>query len=100
VDLAGSERVAHTGAEGTTLREGAHINQSLLSLSKVIAKLADLATKVSILLLAQCTIVSLIVLQTKPSAMDMHIPYRESKLTLILSGALGGNARTLIGRIS
>jgi centromeric protein E len=41
VDLAGSERIAHTGAEGVRLREGAHINKSLLTLSTVINKLSQ-----------------------------------------------------------
>ena len=41
VDLAGSERVGHTGAEGVRLKEGSHINKSLLSLSTVIGKLAS-----------------------------------------------------------
>ena len=41
VDLAGSERVANTGAEGKRLKEGAHINKSLLTLGTVIGKLSD-----------------------------------------------------------
>lgn len=41
VDLAGSERVANTGAEGQRLKEGAHINKSLLTLGTVIGKLSD-----------------------------------------------------------
>ncbi len=41
VDLAGSERAVHTKAEGITLKEGSHINKSLLNLGTVIAKLAE-----------------------------------------------------------
>lgn len=41
VDLAGSERISHTGAEGMRLKEGGHINKSLLALSTVIAKLSE-----------------------------------------------------------
>ena len=41
VDLAGSERVGHTGAEGLRLKEGGHINKSLLALATVIGKLSD-----------------------------------------------------------
>lgn len=41
VDLAGSERTAHTGAEGVRLKEGGHINKSLLTLGTVIAKLSE-----------------------------------------------------------
>ncbi|KAJ3291089.1 hypothetical protein HK104_006336 [Borealophlyctis nickersoniae] len=71
VDLAGSERVGHTGAEGIRLKEGGHINKSLLTLGTVISKLSDGGDRV-------------------------HIPYRDSKLTRILQPSLGGNARTAI----
>ncbi|KAJ1982596.1 hypothetical protein H4R35_000222 [Dimargaris xerosporica] len=74
VDLAGSERVAHTGAEGARLREGAHINKSLLALGTVIAKLTE----------------------TDHDRTSVHIPYRDSKLTRILEPSLGGNAKTAI----
>eukprot|EP00002_Diphylleia_rotans_P039226 TRINITY_DN9055_c0_g1_i4.p1 TRINITY_DN9055_c0_g1~~TRINITY_DN9055_c0_g1_i4.p1 ORF type:complete len:1927 (+),score=590.84 TRINITY_DN9055_c0_g1_i4:53-5833(+) len=70
VDLAGSEKASLTGAEGIRLKEGAHINKSLLTLGTVIAKLSEGSTT--------------------------HIPYRESKLTRILQPSLGGNARTAI----
>ncbi|KAJ2801159.1 hypothetical protein H4R21_002891, partial [Coemansia helicoidea] len=72
VDLAGSERVGHTGAEGQRLKEGAHINKSLLALGSVIARLSE------------------------DGGDRGHIPYRDSKLTRILQPSLGGNARTLI----
>jgi centromeric protein E len=71
VDLAGSERVGHTGAEGLRLKEGGHINKSLLALASVIAKLSEGNDR-------------------------MHIPYRDSKLTRILQPSLGGNAKTAI----
>ena len=38
-DLAGSERASQTNADGTRLKEGSHINRSLLTLTKVIRKL-------------------------------------------------------------
>lgn len=41
VDLAGSERAAKTGAEGVRLREGSHINKSLMTLGTVIKKLSE-----------------------------------------------------------
>ncbi|KAJ2886189.1 hypothetical protein H4R27_000848 [Coemansia aciculifera] len=72
VDLAGSERVGQTGVEGQRLKEGAHINKSLLSLGTVIARLAE------------------------DGGDRGHIPYRDSKLTRILQPSLGGNAKTLI----
>ncbi|KAI8902036.1 P-loop containing nucleoside triphosphate hydrolase protein [Globomyces pollinis-pini] len=71
VDLAGSERVGHTGAEGIRLKEGGHINKSLLALGTVIGRLSE----------------------GKDTG---HIPYRDSKLTRILQSSLGGNARTSI----
>ena len=70
VDLAGSERAGQTGAEGIRLKEGGHINKSLLALSSVIQKLYE--------------------------GNDSHIPYRDSKLTRILQPSLGGNAKTAI----
>ncbi|KAK1299972.1 Kinesin-like protein NACK2 [Acorus calamus] len=72
VDLAGSERIAKTGAEGERLKEGKHINKSLLTLGNVINKLSD------------------------GGKQRGHIPYRDSKLTRILQPALGGNAKTSI----
>jgi centromeric protein E len=41
VDLAGSEKARLTGAEGLRLKEGGHINKSLLALTSVISKLAE-----------------------------------------------------------
>ncbi|KAJ4848784.1 hypothetical protein Tsubulata_025768 [Turnera subulata] len=72
VDLAGSERIAKTGADGVRLKEGKHINKSLMILGNVINKLSD-----------------------GPKQRG-HIPYRDSKLTRILQPALGGNAKTSI----
>lgn len=72
VDLAGSERADKTGATGQTLKEGAKINQSLLTLSTVINKLSEGAKKGQV------------------------IPYRDSKLTRLLQESLGGNAKTVM----
>ncbi|KAI3762790.1 hypothetical protein L1987_53231 [Smallanthus sonchifolius] len=70
VDLAGSERASQTLSAGKRLKEGGHINRSLLTLGTVIRKLSK-----------------------GPKG---HIPYRDSKLTRILQNSLGGNARTAI----
>lgn len=70
VDLAGSEKISKTGAQGQVLEEAKNINKSLTTLGKVIVALTD--KKVT------------------------HIPYRESKLTRILSESLGGNSKTLL----
>lgn len=69
VDLAGSERANKSGTSGQSLREGSFINQSLLTLGTVISTLSK-------------------------GKGGKHIPYRDSKLTRLLSSALGGNAKT------
>ncbi|KAL8132625.1 kinesin-like protein NACK1 [Apium graveolens] len=71
VDLAGSERASQTNSDGVRLREGCHINLSLMTLTTVIRKLSV-------------------------GKRSGHIPYRDSKLTRILQHSLGGNARTAI----
>ncbi|KAL5232280.1 hypothetical protein ABZP36_031056 [Zizania latifolia] len=70
VDLAGSERASQTASVGMRLKEGSHINRSLLTLGKVIRQLSK--------------------------GRNGHVPYRDSKLTRILQSSLGGNARTAI----
>ncbi|KAJ8771150.1 hypothetical protein K2173_023475 [Erythroxylum novogranatense] len=70
VDLAGSERASQTLSAGVRLKEGCHINRSLLTLGTVIRKLSK--------------------------GRNGHIPFRDSKLTRILQSSLGGNARTAI----
>eukprot|EP00039_Didymoeca_costata_P033143 m.40858 g.40858 ORF g.40858 m.40858 type:complete len:1102 (-) comp9716_c0_seq1:114-3419(-) len=67
IDLAGSEDISRSGAEGLTAREAMYINKSLLTLGRVINALA-------------CN--------------EKHIPYRDSKLTRLLSEALGGVCKT------
>ncbi|XP_012846084.1 PREDICTED: kinesin-like protein NACK1 [Erythranthe guttata] len=41
VDLAGSERASQSISAGTRLKEGCHINRSLLTLGTIIRKLRD-----------------------------------------------------------
>ena len=74
VDLAGSEKSSQTGATGDRLKEGCAINKSLSALGNVISALADRSSG-------------------KTSAV---IPYRDSKLTRLLSTALGGNSKTIM----
>lgn len=69
VDLAGSETVKRTGAQGIVLQQACHVNKSLTILSNVISALSNKRA---------------------------HIPYRDSKLTRLLTHALGGNSRTSI----
>ncbi|XP_059930075.1 kinesin-like protein KIF11 isoform X2 [Gadus macrocephalus] len=69
VDLAGSENIGRSGAVDKRAREAGNINQSLLTLGRVINALVE----------------------KRP-----HIPYRESKLTRILQDSLGGRTKTSI----
>mmetsp|Transcript_70841 Transcript_70841/g.169620 ORF Transcript_70841/g.169620 Transcript_70841/m.169620 type:complete len:674 (-) Transcript_70841:64-2085(-) len=68
VDLAGSEKVGKTGVTGDRLDEAKSINKSLSALGNVINALTDRGKQ--------------------------HIPYRDSKLTRMLSESLGGNSKT------
>jgi kinesin family protein 5 len=70
VDLAGSEKLSKTGAEGQALKEAQNINLSLTTLGRCISALT--------------------------SAKKEHIPFRESKLTMILKESLGGNSKTAL----
>ena len=69
VDLAGSENIGRSGAVEKRAREAGTINQSLLTLGRVITSLVE----------------------NTP-----HIPYRESKLTRLLKDSLGGHTKTSI----
>ncbi|KAM7252506.1 hypothetical protein ACFE04_024389 [Oxalis oulophora] len=69
VDLAGSERVKKSGSAGNQLKEAQSINKSLSALGDVISAL---------------------------STGSQHIPYRNHKLTMLMSDSLGGNAKTLM----
>ncbi|XP_028264248.1 kinesin-like protein KIF19 [Parambassis ranga] len=71
IDLAGSERAAQTQNRGQRLKEGAHINRSLLALGNCINALSD-----------------------KNS--NKYVNYRDSKLTRLLKDSLGGNSRTVM----
>jgi kinesin family protein 12 len=72
VDLAGSEKVKVTHSKGKQLVETNNINKSLLVLGTCISALSD------------------------PNRRDGHIPYRDSKLTKLLSESLGGTGITLM----
>ena len=69
VDLGGSEQVKRSKAEGETLQEAIDINSSLMVLGQVIDALVQ---------------------------KQSHVPYYQSKLTMLLQPALGGNARTTV----
>jgi hypothetical protein len=70
VDLAGCERVKKSQSVGEQLKEAQAINKSLSALADVISVLS--------------------------SDSQQHIPYRNHKLTMLMSDSLGGNAKTLM----
>lgn len=71
VDLAGSERLSKTGSEGMRLKEAQNINKSIAALSNCISVLAS------------------------EKSLN-HVPFRDSKLTRLLTDSLGGNSKTTI----
>ncbi|XP_015184983.1 PREDICTED: kinesin-like protein KIF16B isoform X2 [Polistes dominula] len=80
VDLAGSERANATGATGQRLKEGAHINKSLVTLGSVISALAEVSSSGD----------------SSSSKRNVFIPYRDSVLTWLLKDSLGGNSKTIM----
>ncbi|XP_069786281.1 kinesin-like protein KIF19 isoform X2 [Narcine bancroftii] len=76
IDLAGSERASQTQNRGKRMKEGAHINRSLLALGNCINALSE-------------------------KGGNKYVNYRDSKLTRLLKDSLGGNSRTtMIAHIS
>nr|KAF6456661.1 kinesin family member 19 [Rousettus aegyptiacus] len=71
IDLAGSERASQTQNRGQRMKEGAHINRSLLALGNCINALSDKSS-------------------------NKYINFRDSKLTRLLKDSLGGNSRTVM----
>ena len=71
VDLAGSERLSKSGSEGVRLSEAKNINKSIAALGNCISALSS-------------------------STSAAHVPFRDSKLTRLLTDSLGGNSKTCI----
>ena len=72
VDLAGSERLKESKSQGEMIKETGNINKSLFTLGKVISCLSS------------------------KKKQGLHIPYRDSKLTMLLMDSLGGTAKALM----
>ena len=75
VDLAGSERINEKENKKKNIGETGYINKSLFMLTNVINKLAENSSSLN---------------------KKIYIPYRDSKLTRLLSQSLGGNSLTTI----
>ena len=75
VDLAGSERINEKENKKKNIGETGYINKSLFMLTNVINKLAENSSSIN---------------------KKIYIPYRDSKLTRLLSQSLGGNSLTTI----
>ena len=72
VDLEGSERISKSNIEGESLDEQKLINKSLIALSIIVQNLSNESDNIT------------------------YAPYRDSKLTRILSDCFGGNAYTTL----
>lgn len=75
VDLAGSERLKESQSEGLMAKETGQINKSLFTLGKVISMLSSKDTA---------------------KLNQKYIPYRDSKLTMLLQDSLGGTSKALM----
>ena len=78
VDLAGSERVSATHAQGDRLREACAINKSLSTLSACVTAVAQNRGKSTL----------------KNGRRKALVPFRESKLTMLLSSSFAGTSMT------
>lgn len=76
VDLAGSERVEKSQVTGERLKEAQCINKSLSALGDVVEALARRGAE--------------------SSSANCHVPYRNSKLTMLLKESLGGESKALM----
>lgn len=76
VDLAGSERLKESMSEGVMAKETGQINKSLFTLGKVISMLSSKDTAIKL--------------------NQKYIPFRDSKLTMLLQDSLGGTSRALL----
>eukprot|EP00736_Rhodelphis_marinus_P007060 Rmarinus@m.5680 len=100
VDLAGSERLSQTQSTGTTFKEGVDINKSLFSLRQVITALATRPRGPAGAGAANTNAggrrASVTGSSEAKAPATKHVPYRDSRLTLLLMDSFGGNSQTLM----
>ena len=89
VDLAGSESIKKSAATGQAAKEAGMINKSLLALKNVILTLSTASNSASTGAEAAAPSAA------PASGKSTHVPYRDSKLTILLQDSIGGTARTL-----
>lgn len=86
VDLAGSENIGRSGAENKRAREAGMINQSLLTLGRVINGLVEKSPHIPYRCVPFHTL----------DIYDLLVSSSESKLTRLLQDSLGGRTKTCI----
>lgn len=86
-----SERANATGATGQRLKEGAHINKSLVTLGSVISALAEQTSAAN-----GHNASTLATTPNSSTKRVLYIPYRDSILTWLLKDSLGGNSKTIM----
>lgn len=87
VDLAGSERLKESKSQGEMMKETGQINKSLFTLGKVISMLSSTDKK---------TPAAIGAASSSKQDQSKYIPYRDSKLTMLLMDSLGGASKALM----
>lgn len=88
VDLAGSERLKESKSQGEMMKETGQINKSLFTLGKVISMLSSTEKKNPVAAGGAAAANKL--------EQAKYIPYRDSKLTMLLMDSLGGASKALM----
>jgi hypothetical protein len=87
IDLAGSERISKSGSAGTRLEEAKMINKSISALGNCVSALAGIEAEARASAGAPLP----------PAAgQTTHVPFRDSKLTRLLTNSFGGNSKTVL----